>query len=190
GPRGETGLQGSVGPRGETGLQGPVGPRGETGLQGPAGETGPLGPVGPMGPVGPQGPSGPVVTMTSMFAANTGAPTLNVVGGVRVSLPDSQKLDGFGVNANNRRFTIPVTGRYYISYAVNLTEAVALTSQILINNAIELASIRSSLIEKSYRADFIADLTAGDIVRLELVGDTSVTLENGVGASLNIIRLG
>lgn len=125
-----------------------------------------------------------------MFAANINEATINVTPtGRRVPLPDSQKLDGFTVSPNNRRFTALASGRYYISYAVNLTLPATLTSQITINGVAQAPSVRTSTTETSYRADFIVDLVAGDIVRLELVGPASVTLEAGVGASLNIIRL-
>ena len=109
-----------------------------------------------------------------------------------VRLPDGQNLDGFTASPNNRQFTVPVTGRYYISYEVNLAVAVLLKSQLLINNVVETGAVRGSLIGRTYSADIILDLNSGDVLEIELVSPLPMilTLENGVGASLSIIRLG
>ena len=108
-----------------------------------------------------------------------------------VPLADSQILDGFTANADDTVFTVPETGTYYISYAINLTAGALLQSMILINGAANAASTRSPLLSlSSYSAEIIVNLTAGDTISLQLAGILGlVILEGGVGASLSIIRL-
>ena len=195
GPQGPAGLEGPQGPQGETGPQGPAGSEGP---QGPQGETGPQGPAGPEGPQGPQGetgaqgPAGPSMTETSAFAANTSGATISVVlGGTLVPLPDAQTLDSIIVNNADTVFTVPDDGRYFISYAVNLTAAALLQSHILVNGVPNLASQISPIVATSrFSSSIILPLNAGDTISLELSGLLgSVDLQQGAGATLSIIRL-
>lgn len=202
GPRGFTGATGPVGApgaAGATGATGPVGARGpvgSTGATGPAGatgatgSTGPIGPVGPAGAVGPIGPVGPTVTAQSIFAANlSGGPINLAVGGTLVPLPQ-QDLGSFTSDITKTTFTVPTTGRYYLTYDVNLATGVALNTQILVNGVAIPESVRNSSTRGVYSASFIRTLQAGDLVALDLSGiAVTVQLQNGVGASLTIIKL-
>ncbi|MDD4387510.1 MAG: hypothetical protein PHD15_07170 [Clostridia bacterium] len=195
GPIGLTGPEGPVGPEGPIGLtgpEGPVGPEGPIGLTGPEGPVGPEGPIGLTGPEGPVGPEGPTVTENSMFAANTTGETISVVlGGTPIPLPSAQNLDDFTANGANTEFTVPETGRYYISYTVRLTAAALLSSELLVNGtAIPAATVSPLLSLSAYNANIILNLTAGDTLTVQLTGLIGlVTLQDDAGASLTAIRL-
>ncbi len=74
------------------------------------------GPTGPTGNTGPTGITGPIITTNSMFANNTlGGPISVILGGTNIPLSNNQSLGNFTVNATNDIFTIPVTGRYYLT---------------------------------------------------------------------------
>ncbi|NLN14658.1 MAG: collagen-like triple helix repeat-containing protein, partial [Tissierellia bacterium] len=155
------------------------------------GPAGPAGPPGPEGPAGPEGPPGPTVTENSMFAANTAGDTIDlVIGTALVPLPDGQNLDGFTPDAANEVFTVPEAGRYYISYKLNTTLALALQTVITVNGApIEASRVNPPLALSNFSADVIVDLAAGDEIALQVEGIGSVTLQDGVGASLTVIRV-
>ena len=196
GPQGPPGNPG--GPAGPEGPEGPAGPMGPAGAQGPTGETGPEGPAGSMGPEGPQGPAGPSgpagtnTTATSAYAYATGSTLTATPGGTPVPLPDGQILpSGVTADASDTTFTIAVAGRYRISYAVNTTVALALSTQIVINGTPNTASTVAPLLSLSnYSNEIMVDLTAGSTVQLQAVGlSVSLTLTDGAGATLMIMRL-
>ena len=195
GPRGCPGADGAQGPVGPQGPQGPAGPEGPQGPQGETGAQGPAGPEGPQGPqgeTGPQGPAGPSMTETSAFAANTSGATISVVlSGTLVPLPDAQTLDSIIVDNADTVFTVPDDGRYFISYAVNLTAAALLQSHILVNGVPNLASQISPIVSISrFSSSIILPLNAGDTISLELSGLLGlVVLQQGAGATLSIIKL-
>ena len=203
GPTGATGATGDTGPAGPTGATGatgeagPTGPTGEAGPTGPTGEAGPTGPTGETGPTGPTGetgPTGPNVTATSAFAANTSGTNLSViVAGTPVPLPNSQILSpDITVSASNTVFTVQTTGRYRISYHVNTTAAVALSTRLLINGTPNTASTVTPLLNlSSFSNEILIDLDAGSNVTLQLFGllGLVVLLGGSAGASLSIIRL-
>lgn len=126
-----------------------------------------------------------------MSASNTSGQTLTVLlGGTSVPLPDAQNLDGFTANGTNTTFTVPATGTYLITYHVNPTAAVAMTSQVLRNGTAIPGSVRSPIATTSYEATVIAPLTAGDTLTLQLSGiAAAVVLQGGSGASLTAVRL-
>ncbi|MGG4226989.1 BclA C-terminal domain-containing protein, partial [Bacillus paramycoides] len=166
-----------------------------TGATGPTGPTGATGPTGPAGATGATGVTGTGVTTNSMFAANTEVSTIVVViGGTNIPLPDDQSLDGFTANVANDTFTVPATGRYYITYQINTTAALLVSSRLLLNGT---TTIPSSIVEPtistaSYNNDVIVSLTAGNTITLQLFGlvATAVFLGGGsTGAALTIIRV-
>lgn len=126
-----------------------------------------------------------------MSASNTTGGTVNVVlGGTDVPLPNAQSLDGFTANGTNTSFTVPETGTYLVSYRVNPTLAVAMTSQVLRNGAAIPGSVLSPVATTEYAATFITPLTAGDTLTLRLSGViAAVVLQGGSGASLTVVRL-
>ncbi|MBD8133941.1 hypothetical protein IFR10_00130 [Bacillus sp. CFBP 13597] len=82
---------------------------------------------------------GPSVTTNSMFASNTVGTVISVAlgGATSIPLPNNQNLDSFVTNGANTIFTVPVTGRYYITYQINTTAALVIGagSRILLNGS-------------------------------------------------------
>lgn len=174
---------------------GPTGPTGETGATGPTGVTGITGVTGATGVTGVTGPTGPIVTANSMYASNTtGSTILVILGGTLIPLPSNQSLGTFTVNGANTVFTVPVTGRYYLTYQINPTASLLAGSRLLLNGSTPIPSsiITPALSISSYNNDVFANLTAGDTISLQLYGlIATVTLTGGgsLGAALSNIRL-
>lgn len=199
GPTGPTGPAGDPGgPTGPTGDTGPIGLIGPAGLQGPTGDTGPTGPTGDTGPTGPTGPAGAIgptgtnTTATSAYAYSTGVALTAVAGGTPVPLASGQILPtGISVNAGNTLFTVTSAGRYRVSYALNTTAALLLSTRIMINGVAVTASTVAPLISLSnYSNEILIDLTAGSTVQLQVSGASiNLTLVTGAGATLMITRL-
>ncbi|PDZ25441.1 hypothetical protein CN675_24070 [Bacillus toyonensis] len=164
-------------------------------LTGPTGNTGSTGSTGPTGNTGPTGSTGSIVTTNSMFANNTlGGPISVILGGTNIPLSNNQSLGNFTVNASNDVFTIPVTGRYHLTYQVNTTTSLLAGTRLLLNASTPLSgSIFSPAISTSnYNNNLITNLIAGNTISLQLFGILSiVNLVGGgsTGASLTIIRI-
>ena len=195
GPQGPAGPAGAIGPEGPQGPAGPAGatgPEGPQGPAGPAGATGPEGPQGPVGPEGPQGPPGVAVTENSMNAQNaTGDTILVALGGTSISLPDNQNLDDFTVNGTNTVFTVPETGTYLITYQINVTVALLISSRVLRNGTAIPGSVFTPIASVTgYTATTITTLNAGDQLELQLFGliGTAI-LQTGAGATMTVVRL-
>ncbi|WP_017417629.1 BclA C-terminal domain-containing protein [Bacillus amyloliquefaciens] len=174
---------------GPTGATGPTGPAG-----GPAGPTGAIGPAGATGPTGPTGITGTSLTATSGYASNTGGGVVAViVGGTTISLPNEQNLSAdITANAANTVFTVAPAGRYYISYHINLTAGLLVSSRILINGTPPASSIIAPVASlANFNNSFIVTLPAGSTIQLQLFGllGAATLLGGSVGAALNIIRL-
>lgn len=202
GPQGPAGPQGPPGdpggPAGPVGPEGPMGPMGAPGPQGPTGETGPEGPAGPEGPPGPQGPAGPTgptgtnTTATAAYAYASGSTLTANPAGTPVPLPSGQILPaGITVDGTDTIFTVSEAGRYRISYAVNVTAALLLSTRVTINGTANLASTVTPVLSLSnYSNEIIIDLAASSTIQLQLVGvSVNLTLVTGAGATLMIIRL-
>lgn len=126
-----------------------------------------------------------------MFANNTlGGPISVILGGINIPLSNNQSLGNFTGNASNDIFTIPVTGRYYLTYQVNTTTALLAGTRLLLNASTPLpGSIFSPAISTS---NYNNNLIAGNTISLQLFGVLSiVNLVGGgsTGASLTIIRI-
>ncbi len=105
-------------------------------------------------------------------------------------LPSAQSLDGFTVDGTNSVFTVPVTGTYLVTYRINPTVAVAMSSQVLRNGTAIPGSVFSPVATTEYGATVITPLTAGDTLTLRLSGIiAAVVLQGGAGASLAAVRL-
>ncbi|MGG3756078.1 hypothetical protein ABET26_10815, partial [Bacillus anthracis] len=152
------------------------------------------------GPTGATGSTGPTVTTNSMFASNTIGSVINVALGSATSipLPNNQNLDGFTVNGTNTTFTVPQSGRYYITYQINTTAAVGIGagSRILLNNTtpIPASILRPALSVSAFNNDVIVNLNAGDTIQLQLFSSillvaTLLSIGGSVGAALTIIRV-
>ncbi|WP_369546752.1 BclA C-terminal domain-containing protein [Bacillus velezensis] len=191
GPTGITGAIGGTGPTGTTGATGGTGPTGSTGA---TGGTGPTGGTGATGGTGPTGSTGTSLTATSGYASNTGGGVVAViVGGTTISLPNEQNLSAdITANAANTIFTVAPAGRYYISYHINLTAGLLVSSRILINGTPPTSSIIAPVASlANFNNSFIVTLTAGSTIQLQLFGllGAATLLGGSVGAALNIIRL-
>ncbi|KJF46970.1 BclA C-terminal domain-containing protein, partial [Bacillus altitudinis] len=191
GATGSTGVTGLTGATGSTGVTGSTGATGPTGVTGATGATGATGSTGATGDTGPTGTS---LTTNSMYASNTsGSTVLVVLGGTAVTLPNNQSLDGFTVSGGNTVFTVPVSGRYFITYQIN-TNASLLAGARVINNGTPIAGsiLSPALSTSTYNVSLITTLAAGNQISLQIFGlvATVVLLGGGsVGAALTIIRL-
>ncbi|MDR0143170.1 collagen-like protein [Bacillus sp. JHAA] len=191
GPTGITGATGGTGPTGITGATGATGPIGSTGV---TGDTGPTGSTGATGGTGPTGSTGTSLTATSGYASNTGGGVVAViVGGTTISLPNEQNLSAdITANAANTIFTVAPAGRYYISYHINLTAGLLVSSRILINGTPPASSIIAPVASlANFNNSFIVTLPAGSTIQLQLFGllGAATLLGGSTGAALNIIRL-
>nr|WP_217483718.1 collagen-like protein [Bacillus amyloliquefaciens] len=194
GPTGPTGGTGATGGTGSTGITGATGGTGPTGSTGATGGTGPTGSTGATGGTGPTGSTGTSLTATSGYASNTGGGVVAViVGGTTISLPNEQNLSAdITANAANTIFTVAPAGRYYISYHINLTAGLLVSSRILINGTPPASSIIAPVASlANFNNSFIVTLPAGSTIQLQLFGllGAATLLGGSVGAALNIIRL-
>nr|WP_276590820.1 collagen-like protein [Bacillus velezensis] len=164
------------------------------GSTGVTGDTGPTGITGAAGGTGPTGSTGTSLTATSGYASNTGGGVVAViVGGTTISLPNEQNLSAdITANAANTIFTVAPEGRYYISYHINLTAGLLVSSRILINGTPPASSIITPVASlANFNNSFIVTLPAGSTIQLQLFGllGAATLLGGSVGAALNIIRL-
>ncbi|AIW29542.1 MULTISPECIES: BclA C-terminal domain-containing protein [Bacillus] len=194
GGTGPTGITGATGGTGPTGITGVTGGTGSTGITGATGGTGPTGSTGATGGTGPTGSTGTSLTATSGYASNTGGGVVAViVGGTTISLPNEQNLSAdITANAANTIFTVALAGRYYISYHINLTAGLLVSSRILINGTPPASSIIAPVASlANFNNSFIVTLPAGSTIQLQLFGllGAATLLGGSVGAALNIIRL-
>ncbi|MEC2272303.1 collagen-like protein [Bacillus velezensis] len=176
------------------GITGATGVTGPTGFTGATGGTGPTGFTGATGGTGPTGSTGTSLTATSGYACNTGGGVVAViVGGTTISLPNEQNLSAdITANAANTIFTVAPAGRYYISYHINLTAGLLVSSRILINGTPPASSIIAPVASlANFNNSFIVTLPAGSTIQLQLFGllGAATLLGGSVGAALNIIRL-
>ncbi|MCY8989468.1 BclA C-terminal domain-containing protein [Bacillus atrophaeus] len=194
GVTGPTGITGATGVTGVTGATGVTGVTGPTGVTGATGITGPTGFTGATGMTGPTGITGTGVTATSGFASNTTGGLIAVVaGGTTIPLPSDQNLSAdITVNGANTVFTVGPAGRYYISYQINLTAGLLVSSRILINGSAFTSSIISPAVSLSnFNNSFITTLAAGSTIQLQLFGllGAATLLGGSAGAALSIIRI-
>lgn len=192
GPQGPTGITGATGAAGTQGPAGTTGATGATGAQGPAGAAGVTGPTGATGPAGATGPTGTSQISGAMSALNTSASTLSVTTDVTdIPLPVQPYMDGFTADAANTEFAVAQTGTYLISYDIKMTSGLPMSSRITLNGTPITNSINtSSTSSNEYSVTFMQPLTAGDILALQLYGvNGPVSLQAGIGASLNIVKI-
>nr|WP_274600976.1 collagen-like triple helix repeat-containing protein [Clostridium yunnanense] len=152
------------------------------------------GAAGDIGPTGPTGATGTSLTANSAFAANTSGSVIPVIlGGSSVSLPNSQNIGpGISIDGTNTTFTVSNAGAYYITYNINLTAALAISSRLIINGSPNTAStVAPILSSSSFTNNIIVDLTTNSTITLQLFGllGAATLISGGAGASLSIIRL-
>ncbi|MDQ8055116.1 collagen-like protein [Bacillus velezensis] len=152
------------------------------------------GSTGATGGIGPTGITGTSLTATSGYASNTGGGVVAVIaGGTTIPLPNEQNLSAdITANAANTIFTVAPAGRYYISYHINLTAGLLVSSRILINGTPPASSIIAPVASlANFNNSFIVTLPAGSTIQLQLFGllGAATLLGGSAGAALNIIRL-
>ncbi|PFX84335.1 hypothetical protein COL38_04000 [Bacillus toyonensis] len=194
GATGATGVTGSTGATGPTGVTGSTGSTGATGITGATGATGDTGSTGATGATGITGATGTSITATYAFANNTSGTAISVLlGGTNVPLPNNQNIGpGITVSGGNTVFTAANAGNYYISYSINITASLLVSSRITINGAPLAGTINSPAVATtSFSATIITTLAAGSAISLQLFGLLAVaTLSTTTpGAVLTIIRL-
>ncbi|MCY9662772.1 hypothetical protein M5X18_32830, partial [Paenibacillus anseongense] len=194
GATGATGAAGTNGATGATGATGDTGAAGTNGVTGATGATGDAGAAGAAGATGATGATGTAFTNINSFAANTAGSVIAVVlGGTNVPLPNNQLLNGgITVNGLNDTFTVPSNGDYMISYQVNVTTALLVSTRLLINGTPSTPSIISPVVSISeFNNLVILNLTAGSTITLQLFGllGAATLLSGAAGAALTIIKV-
>ena len=91
----------------------------------------------------------------------------------------------------NTVFTVANAGNYYISYSINITASLLVSSRITINGAPLAGTINSPAVATTSFSATIITTLAGDAISLQLFGLLAVaTLSTTTpGAVLTIIRL-
>lgn len=131
-------------------------------------------------------------SMTSLSAINTTNASIAVVLlGTPVSLPTKPYINGFTANGANTIFTVQNNGNYLISYNINTTVALLLSSGVYVNGTANGNLTRSpGITANSFDAQAIIPLNAGDTIQLTLFGLLgSAVLQSGQGAVMNIIKV-
>lgn len=128
------------------------------------------------------------------FASNTTGSVIAVVlGGTNVPLPSDQSLgSNITVDGTNTTFTVAQTGRYRISYGINTTAALLVSSRLMINGAPSVVGTIAPAVSASrLAAEVIINLTAGDAINLQLFGLLGVVVLTPAsqGAALTIQRV-
>lgn len=187
GVAGATGATGAVGPAGATGATGATGPQGIQGIQGVTGATGATGAAGATGATGAG-----VAPIYGSFV-NSSSPVVAVVlGGTDIPLPTAGATNGVTANGTNTAFTIGATGVYQVSYQVQATNALQMSTQVLANGSpMGVLQDTNSVARDTWSASAVVSLAAGDVLELQAFGLLgAVTLDGGVGAILSIVRVG
>lgn len=135
-----------------------------------------------------------VLGASTGFAANTAGSIIAVVlGGTAIPLPNAQNLGAnVTVNGANTTFTVGTTGRYKISYAINLTAALLVDSRVTVNGApVTALTVNPAISLSRLSAEAVVNLAAGDALQLQLFGllGAATLLSGGQGAELTIQRV-
>jgi len=192
---------GPTGPKGATGATGITGATGSTGATGATASTGATGPTGATG-VGATGPAGPTGVLAFGYASvtgGTGAPFAlpGLSGSADIPLSSYSVLSSGITKSSPTTFTVANAGTYRISYLLltNGTASGGVTTWVTISGSprIELADYNNSAGQAKFVGEAIEQLNAGDTITLSLknfgASATSVSLGNGTGAEMTIIRL-
>lgn len=129
--------------------------------------------------------------LTSGYAANTSGSTIAVLlGGSNVPLPNAQNFtSGITINGSNSIFTITNAGRYQISYRLNTTASLLVSSRILLNGSSLPGSVVSpSLSINSFQSSVITNVAAGSTISLQFYGLLGAAVLAG-DAYVSIVRL-
>ncbi|PGT97882.1 BclA C-terminal domain-containing protein, partial [Bacillus cereus] len=143
---------------------------------------------------GATGSTGTSTTNVSSFAANTTGALIGVIVlGTDVPLPSDQTLSGgITVDGTNTIFTVPNAGRYLITYGVNLTAALLLSTRLIINGSANTASTITPILSASqFNNTIIVSLAAASTIKLQLFGllGAATLLPGSAGATLTIVQV-
>lgn len=131
-------------------------------------------------------------TTTALSAINTAGTTIAVIlGGSAIPLATNPYNNGFTANGTNTIFTVQNAGNYLVSYSVNTTLGLLLSSSIYVNGTANGNLTRSPGVSaSSYSAQAIIPLSVGHTLQLTLFGllGTAV-LQSGQGAAMNVVRV-
>ncbi len=215
GATGATGVMGTTGATGATGVAGLTGATGVEGVTGPAGVTGSNGATGAtgFGATGATGATGLGATgatgaaglpdfgfgANNNTAASSGSPSSFLIGypgSATIPLTYATQTSG-GVTISGGTITVATAGTYRVSYTVllNGTAPIAVYTYVTIGGSprAELMDYNNSSGQAKFFGDAIEQISAGSTVTLSignLIGSTTVvTLGNGNGASLTVVRL-
>ncbi len=138
-------------------------------------------------------PGAPTPTATAYLnAQNTESAELVIAAtGTLVPLPNNQILEGFTVNAADDTFTAEEDGVYLLTYSVNIDQQEDLATRILLNGT-ELAGTEyiPDTTSDRYLITTLVNLEEGDTISLQLYDETdTITLQDGVGASLTLVEI-
>lgn len=126
-----------------------------------------------------------------MNAGNAGVTVPVLVGGTLVPLPAYQSLNGFTADAANSTFTVPTTGTYMVTYRIQVTAALGVSSRVLRNGvALTGSTFAPTVSTGTFSATTFATLNAGDTLELQMFGvAAAAVLQGGNGATLTVVRL-
>lgn len=116
-----------------------------------------------------------------------------VVGGADVPFSNNGPLAGVTHTAGTTTFTVEKAGNYLITYSVDITAGVGSTISIAVNGTVDASTnINALTATGELRGSVILSLAAGDVVTLRNNSATplTMTLAPGIGAQMNIIKVG
>jgi hypothetical protein len=198
GPSGATGATGATGSQGSTGATGGTGPTGPTGATGTKGTTGATG-TGMTGATGAAGVSDFGYGANNNPALNGSASSsfpLAVSASATIPLTYATQTSG-GVSISGGTLTVTTAGTYRVSYIVllNGTAQGGVFTSVTIGGSprAELMDFNNSSGQAKFLGDAVEQIGANSTVTLNLLNfgssSTTVTLGNGNGASLTVVRL-
>lgn len=129
--------------------------------------------------------------LTSGYAANTSGSTIAVIlGGSNIPLPNAQNFtSGVTINGSNTVFTIANAGRYQISYRLNTTANLLVSSRIALNGSSLPGSVVSPSVSiNNFQSSVITNAAAGSTISLQFYGLIGAAVLAG-DAYVSIIRL-
>ena len=116
-----------------------------------------------------------------------------VVGGTDVPFSNNGPLNGVLHDPGTTTFTVTETGTYLINYDVNITDGIGSAITIAVNGTVDASTPIPALVNTGkLSGSAVLTLAAGDVITLHNNSATPfvMTLNPGVGAQVNIIKVG
>jgi len=142
-------------------------------------------------PRGATGATGPATTAVSLSVLNNVGATISpATGGTPIPLLVSTYNIGFTVNEGATAFTVGNTGYYLVSYSIRTTAPLTGASSAIFLNGTAVPTTRvTPAISDTFYHTSIMDLRAESPLELRLSVTEQATLQSGVGATLDVVRL-